>query len=71
MQDDGLEVPNQAIMERVSEALVGMNMRGTIVACLSLAATTANLIGMPKMELQKMLIRFYDKRIAEAQANAH
>ena len=54
----------------LGDLLVGKDMFLTIVACLSTAATTAHLIGMPKLELQKMLMRCYDKRIAEQASKA-
>ena len=37
----------------------------SILACLSISATTARMIGLPKLELQKILIRCYDRRIEE------
>lgn len=45
--------------------LEGKDKRLTIIAALSIAATTAHMIGMPKLELQTMLIRMYDRRVAE------
>ncbi len=42
----------------------------TITAALSIAATTAHMIGMPKIELQKILIRCFDRRIAETSCSS-
>ena len=51
----------------LSRFLVGKDKELTIIAALSIAATTAFMIGLPKLELQKMLVRMYDRRVAEAQ----
>lgn len=47
------------------ELLPGENRELTLQACLSIASTTAVLMGMPKIELQRRIILLYDKRIAE------
>lgn len=46
--------------------LIGKDKELVICACLSIAATTAHMIGMPKLQAQTMLMRIYDKRVAEA-----
>ena len=57
------------IMEGLEGLLVGKNMRLTITAALSIACTSAFLLGIPKLELQKMLMRMYDARIAEKKSS--
>jgi hypothetical protein len=52
------------------ELLVGKNKVLSIVAAVSVAATAAHMVGMSKMDLQKLLIRMYDARVAEAQGES-
>lgn len=47
------------------ELLPGENRELALQACLSIASTTAVLMGMSKVELQQRLILLYDKRLAE------
>lgn len=44
------------------DLLPGRNKYTCLVAMISAAVTTARLLGMPKMELQQMLVRIWDKR---------
>jgi hypothetical protein len=46
--------------------LVGKDKALTIVAALSIATTSAFMVGMPKLELQEMLIRLYDSKVRDA-----
>ena len=50
------------IQAGLEQLLVGKNKRLTIIAALSVAVTTAHMIGIPKLELQKMLMRMYASR---------
>ena len=52
------------IQAGLEQLLVGSNKALTVVAALSIAVTTAHMIGIPKLELQKMLMRMYAKREA-------
>jgi len=54
------------ITDGLLDLMVGKNIRLSIIAALSIAATSAFLIGMKKLELQEILIRCYDKREKEA-----
>jgi hypothetical protein len=54
------------IQDGLLALLEGKDKKLAIVAALSIAATTAHMIGMPKLELQKMLVHLCDKLIAEA-----
>lgn len=56
----------EAIQSRLTTALESQNKRLTIIAALSIASTTAHMIGMSKLDLQKKLMRCYDARLAEA-----
>lgn len=58
------------IEEGLAGLLVGEDKLLTIVAAMSLACSTAHQIGINKLELQTMLMRMYDRREAEARANA-
>jgi hypothetical protein len=58
----------EEIQDSLVGLLVGKDKMLTIVASLSIAATTAHMIGLPKLEIQGMLMRMYDKRVAEAKA---
>jgi hypothetical protein len=63
-----VDCEQRQIQDGLVALLEGKNKRLAIIAALSVAATTAHMIGMPKMDLQKMLMRMYDRRIAEAAA---
>ncbi len=62
------EQRNQQIKE-ISDGLValfvGKDKRLSIVAALSIAATTAYGIGMPALEAQQIFVRMYAKRVQE------
>jgi hypothetical protein len=58
------------IANGLADLLVGEDKWLTIVAAMSLACTTAHQIGIEKLELQKLLMRMYDRREAEARADA-
>ena len=45
--------------------LDGKSKRLALTAALSVAATTAHMIGMPKLEAQRMFVEMYDRRVAE------
>jgi hypothetical protein len=55
----------KSIQDGLMALLVGKDKRLSIVAMLSCAATTAHMIGASKIEIQEILIRCYDKRVAE------
>jgi hypothetical protein len=55
----------QEIQAGLEALFVGKDKRLSVIAALSIAATSAHMIGMSKIELQKILIRLYDKRISE------
>ena len=56
------------IQEGLEALLTGEDKRLTIVAAMSIACTTAHQLGIPKLELQAMLVRIYEKREKEAGA---
>lgn len=51
------------IAEQLTGVLVGKDKCLTIVAALSIAATTAHMVNMSKIELQTILILCYDRRL--------
>lgn len=55
------------IQAGLADLLTGEDKGLTVIAALSIAATTAHQLGMPKLDLQKMLIRMYDQREKERQ----
>ena len=59
-----MTVEEQRIADGLESLLVGENKKLTIVAALSIAVSTAHMIGVPKLELQKMLMRMYARREA-------
>jgi hypothetical protein len=66
---DGMTDQQEQQLKEIQAGLIGLFVGKDIEVCihaaLSIAATIAHLIGMPKMELQKKLMRMYDERVAE------
>ena len=64
---------NETTEKRVTEGLValleGASIRESLVVFLSMASASAMLMGMSKLDLQKELMRLYDKRFAEQRAS--
>lgn len=54
------------LAEGIGAFLLGKSKLDTLTICLSIAATTGFLLGVSKLDLQKMLIRYYDKRQTES-----
>ena len=59
------------IHDGLTELLVGADMFETLIVCLSIASTSAILMRMSKLEVQKLLMELYDKRIAEGRHATH
>lgn len=55
-----------ALAEKIGAVLVGEDKYMTLIIVLSIAATTGHMLGMPKIELQRILMRLYDKRVMES-----
>jgi len=52
----------------LAELLRGEDKHLTLVAALSIAVTTAFLTGITKLEVQKMIMRMYERRESEERA---
>jgi hypothetical protein len=55
----------KSIQDGLMALLVGKDKRLSMIAMLSCAATTAHMIGASKIEIQELLLRYYDRRVAE------
>lgn len=55
----------QAVVDGLSDLFMGKSKRLSMLACLSVAATTAHMIGVSKIEAQKVFVRCYDQREKE------
>lgn len=64
MTEPELSQQIKAVEDGLTALFVGKDKRLSITAACSVAATTAHMIGMSKLELQKILIRCYDRRVA-------
>ena len=53
----------------ISDSLIslfeGKDKHLSMVAAMSIAVTTGFMLGIPKIELQKLMMRMYDKRVRE------
>lgn len=54
------------IQDGLVALLVGKKMRLSLIAALSVAATTAHMMGIPKLEAQALFMRMQDERFREA-----
>ena len=65
MSEEEYQTQVKQISDGLTSLFVGKDKMLSIVACLSIAATTAHMIGLSKLACQEILIRSYDKRVAE------